>query len=102
MTQYNPDNWVIIEIANGNDPIFYKVLGGWSGGYLNGDSWRMNSGITNVTEDYQYYYFHSESGSIYKCYKQGNQLSMAIAGTWEALKDKFGDKVKLVHVSDIR
>jgi len=45
---YNPDNWVVIKM-NGDDP-HYRVLAGWSGGYLDGDSWRMNSGITRVED----------------------------------------------------
>ena len=54
MSDYRPDNWVVIkftqQVKSGNtgygrtEKVFYKVLGGWSGGYLDGDSWRMNSG----------------------------------------------------------
>ena len=32
---YTPDNWVIIKVM-GDDP-HYRVLVGWSGGYLDGD-----------------------------------------------------------------
>lgn len=46
MNEYTPDNWVVV-FLNGDDP-HYRVLVGWSGGYLTGDSWRMNSGITRV------------------------------------------------------
>ena len=35
MTNYNPDNWVVIKMS-GNDP-HYRVLAGWSGGYLDGE-----------------------------------------------------------------
>lgn len=45
---YHPDTWVVIKI-NGDDP-HYRVLGGWNGGFLNGTSWRMNSGIISVSE----------------------------------------------------
>ena len=49
---YTPDNWVVLKLkpGKGAHPI-YKVLAGWSGGYLDGDSWRMNSGISKVTEN---------------------------------------------------
>ena len=43
---YYPDKWLIIEI-NGTTR-FHKVFGTWSGGYLEGDSWRFNSGIVGV------------------------------------------------------
>ena len=60
-----PDRWVIIESDN-----VYKVFATWAGGYLYGDSWKANSGITKVTQDENYYYFYGYSGSIYKCNKK--------------------------------
>lgn len=47
MNEYWPDNWVVLKIAvDGNT--LYKVLGGWSGGYLDGDSWRMNHSVMGI------------------------------------------------------
>jgi len=65
---YAPDKWLLIEIG-GTDP-HYRVFGSWSGGYLYGDSWRLNSGITSVEEVGDYYYFHGHTGSVYKCHKE--------------------------------
>lgn len=65
---HKPDKWVIIKIKSPKGD-FYKVLAGWSGGYLKGDSWRANSGITKVTIDGDYFLFEGHSGSIYKCHK---------------------------------
>ena len=48
MNEYRPDNWVVIKLK-GDDP-HYRVLAGCSGGYLDGDSWRMNSGIVLAEE----------------------------------------------------
>tara|TARA_B110000902_G_scaffold3309_1_gene3720 strand:- start:5358 stop:5699 length:342 start_codon:yes stop_codon:yes gene_type:complete len=64
---YHPDKWMLIKIG-GTDP-HYRVFGSWSGGYASSDSWRMNSGITKVTEDERNFYFNGHSGSIYVCYK---------------------------------
>jgi len=64
---YAPDKWMLIEIR-GKDP-HYRVFGSWSGGYLDGDAWRMNSGITYVEKYDDYYYFHGNTGSVYKCHK---------------------------------
>jgi hypothetical protein len=61
-----PDRWLIIDC--GGDGL-YKVFATWSGGYLDGDSWRLNSGIESVEEDGDYLLFHGHSGSIYKCHK---------------------------------
>jgi hypothetical protein len=89
---YYPDNWVIIKINNTH----YRVLAGWSGGYATGSSWRMNSGITSVTEDDNYYYFSGASGSSYVCHKESYGLKMNIAYVWNFLESKYGEKVELM------
>jgi len=68
MSTYTPDRWMLVRI-NGDKP-HYRVFGSWYGGYLHGDSWRMNSGVKSYKEDDTYYYFSGESGSEYKCRKQ--------------------------------
>jgi hypothetical protein len=69
MSSYTPDRWAIIKI-NGTDP-HYRIFGTWIGGYLNGDSWRLNSGIVKVEEDTDNdcYMFYGSSGSVYCCFK---------------------------------
>ena len=42
-----PDKWVIIKIGSDSESSF-KVFGSWAGGYLDGDRWRLNSGITKI------------------------------------------------------
>jgi len=83
---YNPDNWVVVKIAT-PDGAFYKVLAGWSGGYLYGDSWKINSGIKRVVENDHSYEFHGLSGSCYVCRKGTYRLSMATGGIYEKIKD---------------
>jgi hypothetical protein len=70
---YTPDRWLLIKI-NGKDP-HYRVFASWYGGYLGSDSWRMNSGVTRVTEDEQCYHFEGSSGSVYHCYKNSHGIS---------------------------
>ena len=101
MNTHTPDSWVIIKIKGIEDKDFYKVLAGWSGGYLDGDSWRMNSGIDKVEDDGDYWNFVGSSGSVYRCHKQGNARRMSMAGTWEQLKAKFPNNVELVGVDEI-
>lgn len=67
MNTYTPDSWMIIKIT-GTDP-HYRVFGSWFGGYLGSNSWRMNSGITGVREEDEYYVFEGYSGSEYCCHK---------------------------------
>ena len=66
-----PDKWVVVKIDNNTDTSLYKVFATWSGGYLNGDRWKMNSGIKSMEYDDDYYYFIGHSGSCYKCHKKG-------------------------------
>ena len=65
MKTTNPEKWVVLKLGDN-----YKVLATWYGGYFDGDSWKLNSGITEVSEDDDYFYFHGYSGSIYKCHKE--------------------------------
>jgi len=65
----SPQKWVIVKITGEDEKVHYKVFGSWSGGYLDGDSWKLNSGISKVDEDEENFYFHGFSGSCYKCRK---------------------------------
>ena len=99
--EHTPDNWVIIKMTPEGHDTFYKVLAGWHGGYLDGDSWRMNSGIDKVEQNKNYYLFIGASGSVYKCHKQGERLSGMTGSVWDQLQEKFGDQVELVGAEDI-
>lgn len=55
-----PQRWIILDVAG-----TYKVFATWT------DAWRLNSGITKVEQDEDYYYFYGHSGSCYKCHKKG-------------------------------
>jgi hypothetical protein len=68
MNSYTPDRWIILKLTN-NSNVFYKVMGGWIGGYLDGDSWRINSGRSKVEFDGDFYKFYGHSGSVYICHK---------------------------------
>ena len=86
---YKPDNWVMIKIYNNGEP-FYKIVGGWSGGYLDGNSWRINSGVTKVEETEDRYFFYGSSGSVYKCRKDSNMVRMNIANIVKSVEDNPG------------
>jgi hypothetical protein len=62
-----PDRWVVLKIFSSSDGTFYKVLGSWYGGYLYGNSWRMNSGIQRVEKTEDAFLFYGFSGSCYEC-----------------------------------
>lgn len=73
---HTPHNWVIVKLPNN---VGYKVLAGWSGGYLDGDMWRLNSGIKAFSTSENYITFHGFSGSVYKCAKACEYIRQNIA-----------------------
>jgi hypothetical protein len=95
INEYQPDNWVVLKIEN-NEETIYKVLAGWSGGYLDGDYWRMNSGISECEEREDCFLFYGYSGSVYKGMKGCYKISMATTGVYQELVDNFGDSVTLM------
>ena len=66
MSTYTPDRWLVVSITN-KTKTHYRVFGTWGGGYLNGDSWKLNSGITKATFVDGVYHFEGSSGSVYEC-----------------------------------
>jgi|TARA_R110002096_G_scaffold135901_4_gene288084 hypothetical protein len=99
MSAYHPDSWVVLKVKEGKGTFpFYKVLAGWSGGYLDGDSWRMNSGITKVEIYGEHYIFHGESGSEYWCHIETCGLRMSTAGVYKdlCLQQEFKGQIILM------
>jgi len=94
MIENTPDNWVVI-FLNSGDP-HYRVLAGWSGGYLSGDSWRMNSGIVEAVDANTHWDFIGTSGSVYRCHKESNCLRLNNAHIWRELQELHGDKVEIM------
>jgi len=94
MTNYTCDNWVVIKIK-GDDP-HYRLLVGTSGGYLDGNNWRMNSGITRVEDAGERFNFYGSSGSCYSCHKELYTLRMNNFHVWDHLKYHHGDKVEMM------
>lgn len=84
MIQYTCDNWVILKIKG--DYPHYRVLVGTSGGYLDGNSWRVSSGIVKVHESEDFFYLYGSCGSCYQCHKGSYTVRMNIAGTLSRLK----------------
>ena len=68
MSVYVPDKWVMIKIPY-KGSFLYKVFACWYGGYARGDSWKLNSGVTSVTQEGYVYSFAGASGSVYECHK---------------------------------
>ena len=97
MSEYKPHAWVIIHFKT-EDAEVYKVMGGWRGGYLYGDSWRLNSGIKEVRDNGDAYEFTGISGSVYICNKLDERMSglmSMVYNSWEnVIKGK--DSLKII------
>ncbi len=83
-----PDSWVILKLPHN----IYKVFAFFYGGYLGSDYWKLNSGITKIEQDDEYYYFMGYSGSVYKCHKKayGVSQSFGLSDLNEILKQGKG------------
>lgn len=94
-----PDAWVIIEVNHEGEQ-FQKIISGWSGSYLYGDSWRMSSRIKNIHIDINKddITVETDSGSVYNLRKQYQGLRMSNAGIYNELKEKFGDAVEIIEL----
>ena len=103
---YTPDRWVIVKITQENDEVIHKVLAGWSGGYLDGDSWQLNSGITESRIDGDYYEFDGYSGSTYRCHKNGEGMNMIMLSALGQFQDmakaagKRDDRLVVIPVEE--
>ena len=98
-----PHKWVVVKIEK-DGAEYYKVYGSWRGGYLDGDRWKMNSGISKVEEDERAFFFSGESGSKYLCLK--NSYGVSTSYTQSILENimanahKVGAKMEIMD-SDI-
>jgi hypothetical protein len=89
MNEYVPDIWVVLKVAENPDDIHYRVLGGWYGGYLGSDSWRLNSGITSHEFDGDYWKFYGSSGSCYKCHQDSYRMNVVTGNVYSSLREKW-------------
>jgi hypothetical protein len=80
-----PDYWVVVKFIIPSRTM-YKVLAGWSGSYLYGTSWKMNSGIAKVKQDDKYYEFEGYSGSVYQCSKNRYGRNQIMINVFETIK----------------
>lgn len=71
---YNPDRWMLVKLNNLIKPenTHYRVFAVWYGGFTQGESWKLNSGITGVEDnvDKGLFEFMGSSGSVYYCHKK--------------------------------
>lgn len=100
MSTYTPDHWVMLKITYKGEPT-YKILAGWGGSYLYGASWKLNSGVTRVEDNGDFYSFYGYSGSVYECRKNSYGLSGYTAGILDSFYKQAEDnddvKIECLH-----
>lgn len=68
MSKYCPDGWNIIKLPNED----YRVFAGFLGGYINPDSWRVNSGCSRAEVTPTGWLVFGDSGSCYSVGKHNH------------------------------
>jgi hypothetical protein len=96
---YIPDRWVMVKIPY-KGKFLYKVFACWYGGFANGDSWKLNSGVTSVTKEGFVYSFTGSSGSVYEChedcYGTNNYGGAVLSGMIERAKTDGGYEIEIM------
>lgn len=85
MSEYLPDRWVVLKLTTPGY-VLYKVFGGWFGGFADGDSWKLNSGITKVEAKDEELLFHGYSGSVYVCHPAAYGMSGYMASVLDSFQ----------------
>lgn len=88
MTTYNPHRWVILEISS-QELTVRKVFAGWRGGFADGDSWKLSSGIIDADTDSKLncIVFKNESGSHYICHRETEGMTMYMSEIYQTWLD---------------
>lgn len=60
-----PERWCLVKVRDD----LVKVMATWSGDFLEGDSWKLNSGIERIQLTKDSFLFTGQSGSVYECRK---------------------------------
>ena len=68
MNVHKPDGWIIVQEPTHG---VRRVFGSWSGGYLDGDHWRLSTVITHQRVEEGRIVFTTASGSEYSVSREG-------------------------------
>ena len=99
MIEYTPDVWVIVEISGTKVPETYRrILAGWHGGFANGDSWKMSSGIKDMIDRGDHWEIPNHSGSVYFCYKNRERFSGYTSNIYKGYIDQNNEEFMMKHV----
>jgi hypothetical protein len=97
MRTYTPDRWVVVEVTFlDNNVTQRRILAGWSGGYMSGNSWKFSSVIQSETDFSDYIQFDNASGSRYLCYKRRCGMTAMSGAVLQDMEAQDKDSIKYV------
>ena len=98
-----PDTWQVVKLtAKETGEVHYRLMCGWYGGFTQGDSWRMSSGIEKIIDEDTHWRIPQHSGSVYVCHKNNERLSGFAANTLNhIIETSTVVDIELVKISDI-
>ena len=103
MREYTPDAWVLVELEAQGKKIT-KVLAGWYGGYTQGDSWKLSSGVEKIEEDGDQWIFTNHSGSVYRCHRHTERMSGYMSSVYAGFvkqMEELGGTIKVVDACNM-
>jgi hypothetical protein len=92
--EYKPDCWVMVCFTNNGEKI-YKILAGWSGSYLYGQSWKLNSGCVSAKQDGDYFLFEGYSGSVYSCHKDTYRCNSIMSSVLSRFEEEVQNQTEV-------
>lgn len=101
---YTPDGYAVIRLQTyGSDDFIMKVFGSWCGGYLSGDSWRLNSGIIDIKDEGDSYLVTGFSGNQYRLSKTTNYIrpyNKSVLDDMIAELRSYGHQAEIISIQD--
>lgn len=100
---YTPDSWQLVHvIPKDTSADYYRILAGWSGSFMYGNSWKLSSGCEQMIDEGANWRVPQSSGSVYILRKNSEQPSMATAGILESVMKSNPDiKLEIVKMENI-
>lgn len=95
MATYSPDKWVVVKVTAGKERPYYRVFASWRGGYVDGDSWKLSSGIVGVKKEDDFFFFNNFSGSTYSCHKDSYGTIFYSESILKRMIEDHKDQVKI-------
>ena len=101
---YTPDRWVVLELSSEKYGTIRKVFAGWYGGFTQGDSWKLNSGIVAVTKRDKVFEFEGNTGTVYACHENAHGLSHYMQSVLANFVENItgaGGQIKVLDLAEV-